>query len=138
MASNCSRGNKLELRMALLLSTAGMKFESNVREIRGSPDFVFRSARVLVFLDGDFWHGWQFPRWKHKLQPFWREKIERNRNRDTNNFRRLRAQGWIVIRIWEHQFKQHPLKCIERIGVSVGKRVSRHKMRQISALTNNS
>jgi G:T-mismatch repair DNA endonuclease (very short patch repair protein) len=47
----------------------------------GRPDMVFLSAAVAVFIDGDFWHGWQFPRWRNRLSPAWKEKIERNRNR---------------------------------------------------------
>ncbi len=56
------------------------KFEINTASIRGKPDIVFRKKRICVFLDSDFWHGWQYPRWKHLLKDdFWRLKIENNK-----------------------------------------------------------
>jgi DNA mismatch endonuclease (patch repair protein) len=70
------------------------------------PDFVFPQERVAVFVDGCFWHGCP----KHCRLPagnraFWRKKFERNRARDRLVNRRLRASGWRVIRIWEHQLR---------------------------------
>jgi DNA mismatch endonuclease (patch repair protein) len=59
-----------------------------------------------VFVDGDFWHGWRFPQWKDKLQPYWLKKIERNRRRDRYNFQRLRRDGWMVLRFWSHQVER--------------------------------
>ena len=79
------------------------KFERNAKDIIGKPDMVFRNARVCVFFDSDFWHGWQFPRWKHLLKnEYWQQKIERNRKRDRQVTATLRKQGWVVIRFWGH------------------------------------
>ena len=91
--------------------------ERHARDLPGRPDFVHRDQRVAVFVDGDFWHGWHFPRWSHKLTPFWAEKIGKNRARDLRNFRRLRRAGWTVVRIWEHQIKRSPEKVASRLGV---------------------
>jgi DNA mismatch endonuclease (patch repair protein) len=85
----------------------------------GRPDFVFVRARVAVFVDGDFWHGWRFPLWEHKLSPFWKKKIGDNRVRDLRNFRKLRTAGWVVLRIWEHEIKDDPARCVDRILVAV-------------------
>ena len=76
-----SKGTKFEEGFIIELEGhTKKKFERNVKEIRGKPDIVFRKYKVCVFLDSDFWHGWQFPRWKHLLKnDFWRDKIERNR-----------------------------------------------------------
>ena len=82
------------------------KFKTHERTIKGTPDIVFSKQKVCVFLDSDFWHGWHYPRWKHLLKDdFWRRKIEKNRQRDTQTNRHLRLQGWTVIRIWEHKIK---------------------------------
>jgi DNA mismatch endonuclease (patch repair protein) len=81
----------------------------------GRPDFVFRDRRVVVFVDGDFWHGWRFPVWRDKLSEAWEAKIEANRRRDARNFRRLRRQGWKVVRIWEHQLDADPQVCLQRV-----------------------
>jgi DNA mismatch endonuclease (patch repair protein) len=80
-----------------------LKFSVNVTTIAGKPDIVFSEQKVCVFLDSDFWHGWQYPRWKHLLKnKFWRDKIERNRTRDRKITLYLRKKGWTVLRIWEH------------------------------------
>ena len=82
-------------------------FERNVQLIKGKPDIVFKRAKLCVFLDSDFWHGWQYPRWKHLLKnDYWREKIEKNRARDRKTTLFLRKNGWTVIRIWEHSIKK--------------------------------
>lgn len=93
----------------------GLCFQKHVKSLPGSPDIVFVKTKVAVFVDGDFWHGWRLPAWEHKLSPFWREKLRTNRKRDRRNFRRLRAQGWYVIRIWQHQITKDPAKCIQTI-----------------------
>ena len=104
-----AKNTKFESDFILYLKKKTKKrFQKNVREIRGCPDIVFRTSKVCVFLDSDFWHGWQYPRWKHLLKDdFWRQKIEKNRKRDrlTTNF--LRRNGWHVLRIWEHNIKKN-------------------------------
>lgn len=69
----------------------------------GKPDFVFPKLRIAVFVDGCFWHG--CPR--HYRRPksrrsFWDAKIARNKARDREVGRKLRATGWRVVRVWEH------------------------------------
>jgi DNA mismatch endonuclease (patch repair protein) len=99
-----SKNTKLESVFIGALKREGIKgFKLNVKEIKGKPDIVFEKEKICIFLDSDFWHGWQYPRWKHLLKnDFWREKIERNRKRDKKVKEYLRRSGWTVIRIWEH------------------------------------
>lgn len=92
-----------------------LDFEAHVRDLPGRPDFVFREAHVAVFVDGDFWHGWRFPQWQHKLSATWEDKIQKNRLRDRRNHRALRRKGWKVVRIWEHQLANDPSACVTRI-----------------------
>ena len=108
-------GTDIELLVAHHLRLSGIRFRRNVRTITGSPDLVFTKSKLAVFIDGDFWHGYRFPRWQHKLQPFWREKIHRNRSRDKSTFRKLRRSGWKVIRLWQHQIESDCGACIARI-----------------------
>src|SRR5437764_979103 len=75
----------------------GLRFRKHVSSIAGSPDVVFTKARVAVFIDGDFWHGYRFRKLRRTLPWFWVEKIGGNRRRDLSNFRTLRASGWQVI-----------------------------------------
>lgn len=101
--------------VAGLLQGAGIAFDTHARDLPGRPDFVVRGSSVVVLVDGDFWHGWHFPKWRDKLSPAWEAKIEGNRRRDARNMRRLRRQGWIVVRLWEHQVKRSPEGCLKRV-----------------------
>jgi DNA mismatch endonuclease, patch repair protein len=93
-----------------------LRFRRHVRTLPGSPDIVFPKEKVAVFVDGDFWHGWRLPAWEHKLSKFWRDKLRANRTRDQRNFHRLRAAGWKVIRIWQHDLKpERRMKSMRRI-----------------------
>jgi DNA mismatch endonuclease (patch repair protein) len=88
------------------LSKQGFRFQKHVRSVPGTPDIVFPRARVAVFVDGGFWHGYRFPTWRSGISPFWRQKIQSNRLRDRRNFARLRRMGWRVIRVWDHQLRK--------------------------------
>jgi DNA mismatch endonuclease, patch repair protein len=117
MAKIRSSGTRFEACfVATLKNKTRKKFELNVKEIKGKPDLVFMRRRICIFLDSDFWHGWQFPRWKHLLKDeFWVEKIKRNRKRDLDVKRYLTSQGWKVVRIWEHEIKKDSNKSIDKI-----------------------
>jgi len=76
-------------------------------DIIGRPDFVFRSKRIAVFVDGCFWHGHPIRcRIPKSNRAYWERKIERNRSRDRKVNRELRKRGWKVLRIWEHLIEQ--------------------------------
>jgi DNA mismatch endonuclease (patch repair protein) len=97
---------------------------------------VFTTARVVVFIDGDFWHGWHFPKWYKRLSPYWYEKIARNRRRDQANFRQLRRAGWRVIRIWEHEVKRNVDACVDRIQHGLGRDYESRKKVRLRARSN--
>lgn len=97
------------------LTELELSFDQHVADLSGRPDVVFRDVKLVIFIDGDFWHGWRFPLWEHKLAEKWRDKIAATRRRDQRNFCRLRREGWRVIRIWEHQVESDPAKCVARI-----------------------
>lgn len=117
-----SRDTIPELTIRRLVHARGLRFRKHASWLPGRPDLVFRGSRVAVFVDGDFWHGWQFALWRHKLAPYWKDKITRNRRRDARNFRTLRAQGWVVLRIWEHAIEADPIACVDRIEALVWSR----------------
>jgi DNA mismatch endonuclease (patch repair protein) len=94
---------------------------------RVRPDFVFRQARLAVFVDGCFWHGCP----KHGTQPagnrsFWKKKFARNVARDRLVTRALRRAGWRVLRIWEHTLRwatmkpQNEARLLRRIQRALG------------------
>ncbi|MBI1176288.1 very short patch repair endonuclease [bacterium] len=86
----------------------------------GKPDFVFRTARVALFVDGCFWHGCP----THCNTPsnnraFWEKKLAANKARDRRVSRELRKVGWRVVRIWEHDLAKHGAVCIRRIKLAL-------------------
>jgi DNA mismatch endonuclease (patch repair protein) len=115
MAKVRQKGTDLELQVSRALRLRGLRFRCNVRTLAGSPDLVFTKSRLVVFIDGDFWHGYRFRRWEHKLAPYWRQKIEANRLRDRSNFGKLRRRGWRVLRVWGHEIKEDLNAVIRKI-----------------------
>jgi DNA mismatch endonuclease (patch repair protein) len=116
MAAVKGSNTSLELTVDAAFRTRGWQYSRNVSSLPGKPDFVFERARLVVFVDGDFWHGWRYPAWRSKLSDYWQAKIERNRKRDQSNFRRLKRQGWRVLRIWEHDVARNLHVAVERVG----------------------
>ena len=108
-----SRDTKIEKKTASLLRKNGLHYR-RFPNLFGSPDFVVEKS-VLVFCDGDFWHGYQYNRKKKPPKKFWRDKIERNMERDRKVTRRLRTDGWSVVRLWEHDIERNPGSCLRRI-----------------------
>jgi DNA mismatch endonuclease (patch repair protein) len=99
------RNRSTDMRVAAHLMRRGFRgWKRHPRNILGCPDFCFVQERVMVFVDGCFWHG--CPKCRRNLpyaqRDFWRRKIDSNRRRDRKVTRLLRAQGYTVVRIWEH------------------------------------
>ena len=108
-----SKDTKIEKVMASLLRKNRIHYRRHPK-LFGSPDFIVEK-KILVFCDGDFWHGYQYNRKKKPPKKFWRDKIERNMRRDRTVTRRLRADGWSVVRLWEHDIDGRPDACAGRI-----------------------
>ena len=103
-----SRGNKAtELRLIKIFRESHITGWRRNQPLFGKPDFTFRRERVVVFVDGCFWHG--CPKCYKRPgsnQEFWDSKIGNNRKRDRRVSRELRREGWKVIRIWQHQLNK--------------------------------
>jgi len=138
MASVRSKDTGIEVAVRRAVHARGLRFRKHVRDLPGTPDLVFRRPRVAVFVDGDFWHGWRFPAWRHTLAPYWAEKIAGNRRRDRRNFARLRRQGWLVVRVWGHDVLKDVEQVADRIETAVRARsdCSLGRSYQSSASTN--
>jgi DNA mismatch endonuclease (patch repair protein) len=85
-------------------------------ELPGNPDFVFSRKKLVVFVDGCFWHGCQkCYRRPASNRKYWDGKVARNIFRDKIVNRKLQKLDWRVIRIWECALKKNPLNCLRRI-----------------------
>jgi DNA mismatch endonuclease (patch repair protein) len=100
------------------------------------PDIVFPAARVIVFVDGDFWHGKNWNTLKAKLKQghnaeYWIRKIERNAARDRKQSFELCKLGWRVLRVWESDVHSNLGEVVRRVKSALEQRTGSHK----SALT---
>ena len=105
MSAVRGRGNQsTELAVARLLRFWKLAGWRRHKAILGRPDFLWKTNRVALFVDGCFWHGcprcYKSPRTN---AAFWRLKIRGNRARDRRVTRKLRRIGWTVLRVWECQ-----------------------------------
>lgn len=101
------RDTRPEVALRRALHAAGLRYRIELPvlpSLRRRADIVFGPAKVAVFVDGCFWH--MCP--QHATSPkanadWWREKLDRNRERDRDTDRLLLAQGWLPVRVWEHE-----------------------------------
>jgi DNA mismatch endonuclease (patch repair protein) len=107
MVATRGRDTRPERELRSELHRLGLRFRVHravVPGVRREADVVFAAARLAVFVDGCFWHGCPDHGTMAKANAaFWREKIETNRQRDADTDARLRASGWRVLRVWEHE-----------------------------------
>ena len=108
-----SKDTKPELRMRDLLRQNGLRFKMHPK-LPGTPDFLVE-GRIAVFVNGDFWHGWDYHHGRVPRQKYWRTKIESNMARDQRVQRQLRYQGYSVLNFWEHDVNRNAEKCIRKV-----------------------
>jgi DNA mismatch endonuclease, patch repair protein len=112
------RGNKdTELRLVAVFRAHGIRGWRRGHHRPGKPDFFFPRERIVVFVDGCFWHGCpQHATWPKQNAEFWRTKILANQRRDRAVNRLLKKAGWRVVRIWEHALtKKHASRTAARL-----------------------
>ncbi|MFU1980282.1 very short patch repair endonuclease [Bordetella hinzii] len=102
-----SKGNRsTELRLIEVFRELGISGWRRNQTLPGKPDFTFRTHKLCVFVDGCFWHGCsRCYRRPASSQEYWDAKIQRNQSRDSKVNRELRARGWKILRIWEHELR---------------------------------
>jgi DNA mismatch endonuclease (patch repair protein) len=130
MAAVRSRDTKPEVALRSMLWRRGLRFRVRSK-LTGKPDIVFASARLAVFVDGDFWHGnaWRtrgLPSFEAQFDKinnadFWRVKIEGNMTRDLHVNAELSAAGWRVYRVFESRLRDEPEKVVKEIEELVRK-----------------
>lgn len=107
-----------EIELRKIIWHLGYRYRKNVKNIPGKPDLVFKGKKVAVFIDGDFWHGYNWETKKNNIRSnrdYWIPKIERNIQRDREVTAKLKSLGWQVFRLWEHEVKNDIKKSVQRI-----------------------
>jgi len=129
MASVRSSGSEAEMALRRELSRRGLRYRLHPIhvtgvKIPGKPDLVFVTARVAVFIDGDFWHGRILlkqgltalqSQFRPKKRDYWIPKIMGNVKRDQETTLALKREGWRVVRVWESEVLKAAVSVAERI-----------------------
>ncbi len=126
-ASNAARGSsrkgdtRCEVTLRRQLWRSGHRYRLHVTTLPGRPDIVFPKQRVVVFCDGDFWHGRDLNRRLAKLAHgnnpnYWTAKIAGNAERDRRVTRELEDAGWTVLRYWETDVLRRPKEIAREIS----------------------
>jgi DNA mismatch endonuclease, patch repair protein len=105
----------------------GLRYRVDVAALPGRPDVVFGRSRVVVFCDGDFWHGRNLDERVRKLAgghnaPYWVAKITSNVARDRRHDEALARDGWLVMRVWETDIARDATTLAGRIAEVVSSR----------------
>lgn len=120
MARTAQRDNSAERSLRSEMHRRGLRYRIHLKVLEGSrrtADVVFPRQRVVIFVDGCFWHGCP----EHFTSPknnaaWWHSKIAANVARDRDTDARLAAEGWTVIRIWEHE---QVGEAVDRIEIAI-------------------
>lgn len=124
MSAIRSSENAIEVSLRRALHARGLRYRKYRRDLPGTPDIVFPTQRVVVFVDGDFWHcrilvergldalraSLRTPR-----RDYWLRKFERRAMRDDEVTAALQSNGWYVLRLWESDVKRDITAAAQRI-----------------------
>lgn len=108
MAAIKGKDTKPEMIVRKYLFSRGLRFRVQVRKLPGTPDIVLPKYKTAIFVNGCFWHGHEgckYFRLPKSNVEFWKEKIERNIERDRESMQALLDLGWKVIRVWECELR---------------------------------
>lgn len=135
--ANRSENMKHEMLLRKTLHKMGLRFKKNVKNLPGKPDIVFTRAGVVVFCDGDFWHGRNWKSLKQKLihganGNYWTAKIYSNIVRDKQITKELTRLEWRVIRVWETDVLADPFSIANQIAGVVRSRSKRIRQKTVT------
>lgn len=114
MQGNTKKNTSIEVLFRKALWHRGVRYRKNCKDILGTPDVAIKKYKIVVFCDGDFWHGKEYHGVKSH-QKFWDEKIKRNQERDLEYTIRLRDDGWTVFRFWESDIRNDVNSCVDKV-----------------------
>jgi DNA mismatch endonuclease (patch repair protein) len=98
----------------------GVRYRKNVRSLFGTPDIAIKKYKIVIFIDGDFWHGNDWEKRHYSSQEellaaysdFWQKKIRRNIERDKKVKEYYENKGWTILRFWTSETDKNLNECI--------------------------
>ena len=115
-----SKNTKPELIFRKALWKKGIRYRVNNKQLPGKPDVSIKKYKLAIFIDGEYWHGYNWDERKPKLKTnkrFWIPKIERNMQRDNEVNLELNDMGYTIFRFWAHELKDNLNTCINDVMV---------------------
>ena len=112
------KNTKPELAFRKALWQSGYRYRIDYKKLIGKPDIALKKYRTVIFIDGEFWHGYNWAERKHKIKTnreFWIPKIERNIQRDQEVNLVLKDLGYTVFRFWEGEVKKNLEQCLQHV-----------------------
>ena len=123
-----SKNTSPELKLRKLLWDSGIRGYRIHYHLPGKPDIVFTKKKVVIFVDGCFWHKcpvcFRPPATNTK---FWKEKLQKNVERDLRINSDLQSAGWVVLRFWEHEIRKSPEDVLTRICAELERADTKNK-----------
>ena len=114
-----SSNTKSELLLRKALWQKGYRFRTHSKSLLGKPDLSIKKHKIVIFIDGEFWHGYNWESKKKKIKSnraYWIKKIEKNMERDKKINQYYLENGWKVFRFWDHKLESELKKYIEEIA----------------------
>ena len=111
MAKVHSTNGQDELVIRKRLWHEGIRYRTNYKKLPGKPDIAITKYKIAVFIDGEFWHGYQWDKRKPRLKrnrDYWIKKIEYNMKHDQQVNDELKKMGWTVLRYWSKPVLKFP------------------------------
>lgn len=113
-----NKDSYIEVSLRCELWSRGLRYRKNVKTLYGKPDIAFIGRKIAIFVDSEFWHGYNWEVKKEEIKSnreFWIPKIERNIQRDKEVTEYLIKEGWIVLRFWGDEIKKDVKSCADTI-----------------------
>lgn len=115
-----SKDTSIENKLRKALWEKGYRYRKNYKELPGKPDIVLMKYKIVIFCDGEFFHGKDWEVLKPRLEngnnsEYWVKKITRNIERDEEVDKQLLFLGWTVIRFWGKDIKRNVSECVKVI-----------------------
>lgn len=112
------KNTKPELAFRRALWQAGYRYRIGCKKLIGKPDIALKKYKTVIFIDGEYWHGYNWEERKQKIKTnrdFWIPKIERNIQRDQEVNHALKEKGYTVFRFWDSEIKKNLDECLDLV-----------------------
>lgn len=113
-----SKDTRAELLLRKQIWRKGYHYRISPKKFPGKPDLLFLARKVVVFVDGEFWHGFNWTERKKRIRAnrdYWIPKIEKNIARDSKNNKYYADEGFAVVRFWSGEVLSNLDLCVEKV-----------------------